>query len=137
MKGEAIYYRAVHKHIVQGPNNPPFCGGLSLSNGVAWVSIAASCNNDTDWTISIQIENLTGAGEYSLSDFSNSAVYTVYGNDTRDYSSLNTGKGKITITKDDRANTILSGTFEFEGVDNDEPGKIVKVTSGRFDIKYQ
>lgn len=130
-------YKPCSHTIIGGPNDPPFWGGLSLSNGVAWASIGASCNNDPDWTISIQIGNLTGAGEYSLSDFSNSAVYTVYGNDTRDYSSLNTGKGKITITKDDRANTILSGTFEFEGVDNDEPGKIVKVTSGRFDLNYK
>ncbi len=133
-------YKPCSNTIIGGPNDPPLYGGLSISDNVTWAFIGASCNNPHNWNknITIQIDNLTGPGEYMLSDRFNTIVYTIYENNlTSNYSSYNTGKGKITITKDDRANTILSGTFEFEGVDNDEPGKIVKVTSGRFDLNYR
>ncbi len=133
----AIYKPCSHP-IIGGPNDPPFYGGLNISNGIASASIGASCSDRASRHISLEIGNLTGPGEYLLSDFSNRAVYIIYGdNDVLSYSSYKTGAGKIIITKDDRANTILSGTFEFEGVDNDEPGKIIKVTSGRFDLNYK
>ncbi len=42
--------------------------------------------------------------------------------------------GRLTITKHDTQNFILSGTFEFTVLDND--GKEIKITDGRFDVKY-
>lgn len=122
--------------VIGGPNAKPVWVSLSVYSGVTQATIGASCNEDSNWAISLEIGNLTGTGEYLLSSSSNRAVYTVY-EDARMYSSYNTGIGKIIITKDDRANTILSGTFEFEGKDNDDPGKIMKITSGRFDINYK
>ena len=109
---------------------------MSVSGNITRVSILASCN--TSGTVSIEISNLVGTGEYLLYGGSNGITFTTDdGISTKDYSSYSTGKGKIIITKNDRANTILSGTFEFEGMDYDEPSKIIKVTSGRFDINYK
>ncbi len=42
--------------------------------------------------------------------------------------------GRLTITKHDLQNFILSGTFEFTVLDNE--GKEIKITDGRFDVKY-
>ncbi len=42
--------------------------------------------------------------------------------------------GILTITKHDTQNFILSGTFEFTVLDND--GKEIKITDGRFDVRY-
>ena len=42
--------------------------------------------------------------------------------------------GILNITEHDTENFILSGTFEFTVLD--ENGKQIKVTDGRFDVKY-
>jgi hypothetical protein len=44
-------------------------------------------------------------------------------------------QGKLTITKYDKINRIISGRFFFTGKDA-VTGKIVNITDGRFDIKY-
>ncbi|MGN6435326.1 MAG: DUF6252 family protein [Agriterribacter sp.] len=132
-------FKPCSEPIIGGPSDPPVFVSLSVSNGIASAYIGASCNEPWPYQgFTIEIGSLKGPGEYLLSDGSNGITFSTYkGNSTRTYSSYNTGKGKITITKDDRVNTILSGTFEFEGMDYDEPDKIVKVTSGRFDINYK
>ncbi|MFT3948484.1 MAG: DUF6252 family protein [Agriterribacter sp.] len=130
-------YKPCSEAIIGGANVKPVWGGLYVSNGITQASIVASCSEGVDWSISINIGNLVGKGEYSFSDPSNRAVFTVYKYNTGNYSSSNTGKGKVTITKDDRANNILSGIFEFEGVDINNTGKIIMITSGRFDINYK
>ncbi len=43
--------------------------------------------------------------------------------------------GKVNVTKADTINKIVSGTFEFTGVNS--TGKIVKIKDGRFDVKKQ
>ncbi len=119
----------------------PSTGGVySSGNGMSASVSADGCGESGAWdkNVYIEIGNLTGAGTYLLSDLSNRLQYTVRENNTtRVYSSLNTKSGRVIITKDDRASKILSGTFEFEGVDNNDPGKIVKITSGRFDLNYK
>ncbi|MBN8788474.1 MAG: hypothetical protein J0I84_15400 [Terrimonas sp.] len=50
------------------------------------------------------------------------------------YLKRDTASGKLHITKQDRNNRILSGTFEFVGTNN--TGESVNVTEGRFDILY-
>ncbi len=44
--------------------------------------------------------------------------------------------GSITVTKFDRTNKILSGTFEFSAAST-MGGQTINVTDGRFDVKYQ
>src|SRR5690606_32362851 len=43
--------------------------------------------------------------------------------------------GVVNITKLDRANKIVSGTFEFRAESMTNPGEFIIVTEGRFDIK--
>lgn len=43
-------------------------------------------------------------------------------------------KGTMTITKFSKDKPFISGTFEFQAIDND--GNIINVTSGRFDKLY-
>ena len=135
-----VYKPCPNKRIIGVPDIPSLSGGINaLGNGMS-ASVNATCNNSGEWdkNVYIEIGTLIGTGTYLLSDLSNRLQYTVYGNNTiRVYSSLNTKSGRVIITKDDRTSKILSGTFEFEGVDNNDSGKIVKITSGRFDIKYQ
>src|SRR5690606_22346086 len=130
-----------HRGIIGGPNDPSLNGGVYISGyGMAASVSAAGCGESGAWNkrVYIEIGTLSGTGTYLLSDLSNRLQYTVYENNTtRVYSSLNTKPGRVIITKDDSASKILYGTFEFEGVDNNDPVKIVKITSGRFDIKYQ
>ncbi|MGN6435325.1 MAG: DUF6252 family protein [Agriterribacter sp.] len=132
-------YKPCSETIFGGPTVKSVWAGLSTSGDIIHANIVASCNVSLpSKSFTIQIENLIGPGEYLLTDGSNGIDYITYdGVSTKEYSSYNTGKGKIIITKDDRANTILSGTFEFEGEDSEEPGKVIKVTSGRFDINYK
>lgn len=136
-----VYKPCSHRGIIGGPNDPSLNGGVySSGNGMSASVSAAGCGESGAWdkNVYIEIGNLTGAGTYLLSDLSNRLQYTVRENNTiRVYSSLNTKSGRVIITRDDRASKILSGTFEFEGSDNNDPGKIIKITSGRFDIKYQ
>jgi hypothetical protein len=49
-------------------------------------------------------------------------------------SSLRTGS--ITLTRLDTAAKIVSGTFQFSGEDIRNPGSVISVTEGRFDIKW-
>jgi hypothetical protein len=51
------------------------------------------------------------------------------------YKSTSALHGKIIITKDDRFNDILSGTFEINVVNTSNPSDIVIISSGRFEIK--
>lgn len=132
-----IYKPCSEPRILGDPGIPSLDGGISVSGNAMMATVSASCNKfrEVNKDVYLEIGNLTGAGTYLASDPSNRMIYEDSPGGV--YSSLNTKSGQIIITKDDRANKILSGTFEFEGVDNNDPGRIIKITSGRFDIKYQ
>jgi len=123
-------------------NDPVLYGGLSIADGysIARVSAAYKASYPRKYII-IEIENFSGVGEYFLSDLNNRISYIE--RDLTDppsiitFSSLYTANGKITITKDDRINTILSGTFEFTATSPANPGRTINVTSGRFDLNYK
>ena len=135
-----IYKPCSEPRILGDPGIPSLDGGLSVSGNRMEARVSASCNKfrEEDKNVYIEIGNFTGAGTYLLSDLSNRLLYSIYDNNTyREYSSKNTKSGRVIITKDDSTSKILSGAFEFEGVHNNDPGKIVKITSGRFDIRYQ
>ena len=51
-----------------------------------------------------------------------------------EYNTTNDIKGELKITKLDQTNAIISGTFWFDAANN--AGEIVKITEGRFDMKY-
>ena len=52
--------------------------------------------------------------------------------ETLEASSLETDVASITITEIDFATKVVSGTFTFEGADDDFPNVLVKVTEGEF-----
>jgi hypothetical protein len=120
--------------------SPSLWGGVSIS-AMTIASINAKCNNNfPKKTISIELSNFHGEGEYLLSDPNNNGSYTEYIPVlplVRVYESPATTAGKVIITKDDRANYILSGTFEFTAANTDSTNDIVTITDGRFDISYK
>ncbi|MCC6286507.1 MAG: hypothetical protein IT249_01350 [Chitinophagaceae bacterium] len=122
-------------------NDPVLYGGLSISNDYSIASITAAYKASYPQKyITIEIDHFHGVGEYLLNNENNIITYTEYTTAIPfvvNYSSLHTLSGKVAITKDDRANTILSGTFEFTATSPDDPGRIITVTSGRFDLNYK
>lgn len=121
-------------------NGGLFSGGPSLyghySNNFTTIYIGADCTREYPFEfINIEIDNFHGIGEYLLSDLNNFCTYRVSNPVDKYYYSKITQNGKVIITKDDRINSILSGTFEFTGADKTNPSDIVTVSAGRFDIK--
>lgn len=117
-----------------------FSSGPSLyahySSNFTIVYIGADCTKKYPFEfISIELNNFHGIGEYLLSDVNNSCTYTISDPVDRVYKSIFTGNGKVVITKNDRINFILSGTFEFTTAEGTNPSDIVTVSSGRFDLK--
>lgn len=51
-----------------------------------------------------------------------------------DYITDSTHMGTLTITKFDKVNKIVSGTFTFKAINS--TGEVVNITEGRFDRKY-
>lgn len=43
---------------------------------------------------------------------------------------------RLTLTKIDTVNNIIAGTFEFTLLSEHAPGVTLKVTDGRFDLRY-
>ncbi|MFK7923697.1 MAG: DUF6252 family protein [Bacteroidia bacterium] len=106
---------------------PPITG---TSEGIALVIVST---DSTDIAVG-EVYSATnpaklGAGEYVLDDDNTIDVKAV---------SENTGIANITITKLDLTNNLVSGTFSFDAVDEDDPTKVYKITEGVFtDIPLQ
>ncbi|MGN6435328.1 MAG: DUF6252 family protein [Agriterribacter sp.] len=122
-------------------SDPVLYGGLSISDDYSIASVTAAYKASYPQKyITITIEKFQGIGEYLLTSQDNIVTYTQYMTEEPlviNYSSLHTLSGKVVITKDDRLNTILAGTFEFTASSPDDPGRIVTATSGRFDLNYK
>jgi len=118
-----------------------FGGGSGLSinyDNLTFFGISGK-NKDKKFTVSIVIENLKNTGTFILGNGKGSntasnyaAVYTSPNN----FYTSNSTTGKITITKLDTNSKIISGTFEFTAEDERDPSNIMKITEGRFDVKY-
>ncbi len=98
----------------------------------------------TESEFEIYLKNVTEPGVYPL----NKKV-SIYPNQTESYAYHIKRKitpldqwvtnanytGVVHITKVDRVNKIVSGTFEFRAESMSNPGEFITVTEGRFDIK--
>ena len=105
------------------------------SNNFSVVRITAKCTEtDPHKYVIIELNNFNGIGEYLLSDIINNCRYEEFYPDNI-YRSALTRNGKITITKDDRVNFILSGTFEFTGSNTTNLSDTVNISKGYFNIK--
>jgi hypothetical protein len=81
----------------------------------------------------LYMEYLTSTGTYTLNATPNQGVYELRGGGPH-YQTDAIHTGTVTITRCDLINQIYSGSFSFTAVDNNT-GKVVKVTDGRFDVK--
>lgn len=93
-------------------------------------------NRDQNIVITIVIKSLKSTGVYELATQANNYVQFYNSKDIIKYYTSNNSRGEVTITKLDLANKIISGTFDFTVKDENNPGNTIKVTDGRFDVKY-
>lgn len=98
----------------------------------------------TETEFEIYLKNVTEPGVYHL----NKKV-SIYPNQTENYAYHIKRKirpldqwvtnasysGVVNISKVDRVNKIIAGTFEFRAESMSNPGEFITVTEGRFDIK--
>ena len=114
--------------------SPSLFGGYS--NNFSIVRITAKCTTKYPHTyIIIELNNFKGAGEYLMSDTANDCRYEEFYPDNT-YKSTLTKKGKVIITKDDRVNFILAGSFEFVAANTANHLNIVTVSEGKFYLKF-
>lgn len=97
--------------------------GLTASIQFGGLNLIASQSNEG---INVGIGNLNIEGDYQLSG--QNAEYSV---GTNFYKSV---EGKLTITKYDKVNQIISGRFNFKVKDLN--GQTIDISDGRFDLKY-
>lgn len=62
------------------------------------------------------------------------AEYNIGGGLINSYNTTQVHKGELKITKFNPTNSIISGTFWFDAVN--EEGEIVEIREGRFDMQY-
>lgn len=132
--------------------------GGALIDGKVWVSKKEKPNllpggNNTEYTFTegkeyklrIILNNLKSNGRILLElndnkDFNvgnYNFVNSTYSNDKNMYhNNLFNNKGSVTITKFDKKNKIVSGTFHFEASNTNGDGTKVIVTEGRFDKEF-
>lgn len=120
--------------------SPSLYGGVSV-NAIDIARVTGKCYNTyPQQNISIELSNFHGEGEYLFSNSNNNGTYTEYIPVlplVHSYKSSYTTTGKVIITKDDRTNFILSGSFEFTAANKDSTNDIVTITDGHFDISYK
>ena len=97
--------------------------GLTATIQFDGLNLNASKNNEG---IHIGINNLLTEKDYDLSN--QNAEYSIGSNF---YKSV---EGKLSLKKYDKENQIISGTFSFSVKDDND--KIIKITDGRFDLRY-
>lgn len=131
------------------PKGSPFsgprlqCAYQYLDNGYSkgfYFQLSASHNDEPQELIGVYTEDLEiSVGEFDLMDsFQEGKAYGLYMKFTesgriKTYTKSNL-PGKMFITKLDKVNQIISGTFWFSVVVN--PGDTIKITDGRFDMQF-
>lgn len=91
--------------------------------------------NAFSYSISIVMPHLAQTGMYELARYPY-GEYRVEVSGGARYHTDASHPGTVTITRCDLTNRIYSGTFAFTAVD-DSTSKVVKITDGRFDVKWQ
>ncbi len=112
--------------------------GLSVNYDNTYFFGVTGQNNDQKITVSIVIPELKATGSYELNSKIpiNSYARVNDSNQNILFYTSNASKGTVIITKLDTNNKIISGTFEFTAEDESNPNNIIRVTEGRFDVKY-
>ena len=114
--------------------NPQVYGGYSNNFTIVRITAKKTEQHPYKYVI-IELNNFQGIGEYILSNADNDCRYEEFYPDNTFKSSL-TKNGKVTITRDDRINFILAGTFEFTAANTTDPSDIINILKGHFHIKF-
>lgn len=79
-------------------------------------------------------EQLEEGKTYVMNEYSDTSATGVYLTGLDGFSTSDEVIGEFDITKLDETNSIISGTFWFDAVN--EEGEVVKIREGRFDVRY-
>lgn len=97
----------------------------------------------TETVFEIQISNLTGPGTYYFNQTITKPTGASYGYYVKrtitpedEWQTSSQFTGSVNVTRFDRANHIISGTFEFNAGSLYHPDEFIAVTDGRFDVKF-
>ena len=100
-------------------------------------------SSPTETVMELQIGGLTGPGVYHLNKTISKPSadgYAYYVKRTitpeGEWQTSTDYTGTVTITKFDRTERIISGTFEFRAGNLSNPSESITVSDGRFDVKY-
>ncbi len=93
-------------------------------------------DHDSGSRIALSISSVKSVGTYNLSskNLNYGRLFKIGSGPYYYTSTKNTGQ--VTITKLDLTNKIISGTFDFTAEDENNPANTIKVTDGRFDVKF-
>jgi hypothetical protein len=124
------------------PMMPPLQGSYMESDGSFRLTVSEDkdeSNNGSQRYFSLSVARLT-LGTISLNDINN-AVIALSETDQAEqhYTTTEAVGGTLNITRLDTVANIVSGTFSFQAAlqPTNTPGKIINITDGRFDIKYE
>ncbi len=122
------------------PRNPTIIYDPTYNGGTLRLSAYISTDRkDLMQTLNIICDsNFSSIGEYNLTNSKVSFDYTnLNGSSEDNFCSCEdvASNCKLIITKLDRTNKIMSGTFSFT-LQKKETGKKVTITDGRFDMKF-
>ncbi|RYE13561.1 MAG: hypothetical protein EOP45_20990 [Sphingobacteriaceae bacterium] len=94
-------------------------------------------DHDSGSRIALSISSVKRVGTYNLSSktLDYGRLFKIGSGPYYYTSTKNTGQ--VTITKLDLTNQIISGTFDFTAEDENNPANTIKVTDGRFDVKFR
>ena len=98
----------------------------------------------TETILELQITGLTGPGTYQLNQNvvrPSGLSYAHYIKRTitpeEEYLTSSQYTGTVEVTRFDRVNRIISGTFQFTAGSLSQAGQTLTVTDGRFDVKFE
>lgn len=107
---------------------------------------ANNISSDHNSSIQLAFEDVRAPGTYHFSSdtnpypaawkFKDHAMYIESKPENANYITNSRHTGWVTFTRVDTVNFILSGIFEFTAENYNAPGKTIKITDGRFDLKY-
>ena len=122
--GKGTFGCLVNGEIWLPKGNFPYAGLTSI---IQFGGFQIMASKDKQY-ISIAKNPIEKAGEFPLNTFDKDALFT---NKEDEYKCI---EGILTITKYDKTNQIISGSFWFNA--KNSSGEIIKITEGRFDDKY-
>ncbi|MFC5283644.1 DUF6252 family protein [Pedobacter alpinus] len=111
-------------------------GGLNVSyeNGILSIRGEQFVSKTNDNVIGILIQN-PKIGDNIVDGSRINLEYNDYGN-KKYYKTYSNSIGVVNITKIDTIKKIISGTFHFDAVNENDLNDTVSITDGRFDVTY-